>query len=109
MTLCDLCGKVAECIRKEIAGRELNVCEDCPVMNFTEEQIQIASLIDSKVQTLTAAGCDDATIMSEMLGYSMVEFERLWNTSQRGEIDELCRRLPWFYRYARIENLACST
>jgi hypothetical protein len=107
MMLCDLCGKVAECIKKEIGGQELNVCEDCPVMNFTAEQIRIAAMIDSKVQALSGVGCDDATIMREMLDYNMPEFKRLLNTSQQGEMDELCRRLPWFYRYTRIESLCC--
>ncbi len=105
MTVCDLCGKVAACIKTDIGGQELNVCEDCPVMSFTSEQIQIASAIDSRVQALSGTGCDDATIMREMLNCDMPGFERLWSTSQRAEIDELCRRLPWFHFFAKIEIL----
>lgn len=41
-----------------------------------------------------------------MLDY-MPGFKRLMDTSQQGEMDELCRRFPWFYRYATIlESLA---
>ncbi len=106
MTVCDLCGKVAECIRKEIGGQELHVCEDCPVMNFTEEEIQIASVIDDKVQALSGAGCDDATIMNEMLDYNIPGFRQLLNDSHRRELEELCRRLPGFCRFASLESLA---
>ena len=77
-------------------------------MNFTAEQIQIASMIDTKVHALSGAGCDDAMILGEMLDY-MPGFKRLMDTSQRGEMDELCRRFPWFYRYAKIlESVAAG-
>ena len=49
-------------------------------MNLTAEQKQIASMIDTKVQELSGAGCDDAS-----------------------------RRFPWFYRYAKIlESVAAG-
>ena len=51
-------------------------------MNFTAEQIQIASMIDTKVHALSGAGCDDAMILGEMLDY-MPGFKRLMDTSQR--------------------------
>ena len=77
-------------------------------MNLTAEQKQIASMIDTKVQALSGAGCDDATILGEMLDY-MPGFKRLMDTSQRGEMDELCRRFPWFYRCAKLlESLAAG-
>ena len=59
-------------------------------MTFTAEQIQIASMIDTKVEALCGAGCDDATILGEMFDY-MPGFKRLMDSSQRGEMDELCR------------------
>ena len=104
MMFCDFCGKEAECIQKKIGGQEFNVCEDCPIMSFTPEQIQIASMIDSMVQALSGAGCDDATIAGEMLDYNMPGLKLLMNTSRQSEMDELCRRFPWFHRYARIES-----
>ena len=79
---CDFCGKEAECIQKRIGGQEFNVCEDCPVMNFTPGQIQIASMIDTKVQALSGAGCDDATIVDEMLDCDMPGVKLLMNTSR---------------------------
>ncbi|MGA9391850.1 MAG: hypothetical protein WBV69_15560 [Candidatus Sulfotelmatobacter sp.] len=77
-------------------------------MNPTAEHLRIASMIEAKVQKLTGSGCDDVTIFGEMSDY-MPEFKRLIDTSQRGEMDELCRRFPWFYRYAKIlESLAAA-
>ena len=77
-------------------------------MNLSAEQLQIASMIDVKVQQLLGAGCDDATIMGEMFEY-MPGFKRLMDTSQRGEMDDLCRRFPWFYHYAKIlESVAAG-
>jgi hypothetical protein len=77
-------------------------------MNLTAEQMQIASMIDTKVQALSGAGCDDATILGEMLDY-MPGFKRLMDTSHGGEMDELCRRFPSFYRYAKIlESVAAG-
>jgi hypothetical protein len=29
MILCDLCGHARECLRKEIEGREFDICADC--------------------------------------------------------------------------------
>jgi ssDNA-binding Zn-finger/Zn-ribbon topoisomerase 1 len=106
MMSCDFCG--TECLQKEIRGQEFEICEDYPVMNFTAEQIQIASIIDTDVQALSSVGCDDAMSVGELLDY-MPGFKRLMNTSQRNEMDEPCRRLQWFYRYAKIlESVAVT-
>jgi len=75
-------------------------------MNFTPEQIQIVSMIDTRVQALSGAGRDDAKIVDEMLDFLMPEFKLLMNNS-RAEMDELYRRFPWFYRYVGIERLCC--
>ena len=45
-------------------------------MNLTAEQIQIASLIDTRVRELAAAGSDDVTTFAEMADY-MPGFKRL--------------------------------
>jgi hypothetical protein len=75
-------------------------------MTVAAEQLQIASSIDAKVQELANAGCDNTTILGEMFDH-MPGFKRLMETSQRSEMDELCRRFPWFYHYAKIlEGLA---
>jgi len=29
MMSCDLCGKTAACLQKEIEGKEFDICEDC--------------------------------------------------------------------------------
>ena len=29
MIICDLCGKVKDCLPKEIEGREYDICSDC--------------------------------------------------------------------------------
>ena len=77
-------------------------------MHLTAEQIQIASILDAKVQELAASGCDDVTILRDMFDY-MPGFKRLMDTSQKGEMDELCRRFPGFSHYATIlESLAAG-
>jgi hypothetical protein len=71
-----------------------------PAVNLSAEQLQIASLIDAKVQRLVREGHDDLTILGEMLDY-MPEFKLLLD-SGHGTMDELCRRFAGFYRYAKI-------
>jgi hypothetical protein len=40
---------------------------------------------------------------------SMPDFKRLMNMSERGDLDGLCRRFPYFYRYAQIlETIAAG-
>ena len=70
-------------------------------MNLTEEQIQIASLIDARVRELATAGSDDITIFAEMADY-MPRFKRLMDTSTQDEMDALCERFSGFYQYAKI-------
>ena len=51
-------------------------------------------------------GCDDAAVLAEMYE-EMPGFKRLLDTAAYGGMDELCRRFPWFHRYAKIlEGLA---
>jgi hypothetical protein len=38
-------------------------------MNLTAEQLQIASMIDAKMQKLVCDGNDDITILAEMFDY----------------------------------------
>ena len=70
-------------------------------MNLTAEQLQIASMIDAKIQRLVCDGNDDLTILGEMFDY-VPGFKRLMDTSEPGTMDELCRRLPGFFHYAKI-------
>jgi hypothetical protein len=60
-------------------------------MNLTAEQLQIASMIDAKMQKLVCGGNDDITILAEMFDY-MPGFKRLMDTSESDTMDELCRR-----------------
>jgi hypothetical protein len=77
-------------------------------MNLTAEQLQIGLMIDARVQELIGMGCDDATILGEMVDY-MPGFKRLMDTSQQGEMDELSRRFPWFHHYGKIlESIAAG-
>ena len=50
-------------------------------MNLTAEQLQIASMIDAKMQKLVCDGNDDLTILGEMFDY-MPGFKRLMDTSE---------------------------
>jgi hypothetical protein len=70
-------------------------------MNLTAEQLQIASMIDAKMQKLVCGGNDDITILVEMFDY-MPGFKRLMDTSESDTMDELCRRFAGFFHYAKI-------
>jgi hypothetical protein len=75
-------------------------------MNLTAKQLQIASMIDAKMQKLVGDGTDDLTILAEMFDY-MPGFKRLLDTSESDTMDELCRRFAGFFRYAKtLEMLA---
>ena len=70
-------------------------------MEFTREQLDIASRVDAKVQRLARAGRDDMGIFAEMADL-MPDFKRLMNGSKPGALDDLGRRFAGFYRYAKI-------
>jgi hypothetical protein len=70
-------------------------------MEFTPEQLNIASRIDAKVQRLDRAGRDDIGIFAEMADL-MPDFKRLMDSSKPGALDELGRRFAGFYRDAKI-------
>ena len=76
-------------------------------MNLTAEQLQIASMIDAKIQKLVCAGNDDITILVEMFDY-MPGFKRLMDTSESDTIDELCRRFARFFHYAKILKMVAA-
>ena len=70
-------------------------------MDLTGEQLEIASRLDTEVRRLIQGGNDDVAIFAAMAD-SMPEFERLMESSKRGELDELCGRFAGLYRYAKI-------
>jgi hypothetical protein len=77
-------------------------------MKLTPEQRQLAASLDAQVQELMEQGKDDITVLADMAD-SMPDFQRLMNTSKRGELDGLCRRFPYFYKYAQIlETIAAG-
>ncbi len=79
-------AEVHEATDRKVAG---DVGQLLPV-HLTAEQMQIASLIDSRVRALAGAGKDDVTIFSEMADY-MPGFKRLMDTARPGEMDNsLC-------------------
>lgn len=70
-------------------------------MEFTPEQLDIASKIDAKVQRLDRSGHDDIEIFAEMEDL-MPDFKLLMDGTKPGGLDELGRRFAGFYRYAKI-------
>jgi len=75
-------------------------------MALTAEQRWIAAKIDTRMQKLIRAGKDNMTIMAAMADH-MPAFHQLLSTAQPGDIDQLCRKFPGFYRYAKtLEALA---
>ena len=75
-------------------------------MTLSAEQLQIASMIDAKVQQLVREDYDDAGIFLEMAD-DMPAFKRLFDSGQQA-LDELCRRFFGFYHYAKILERVAS-
>jgi hypothetical protein len=72
----------------------------------TAKQIRIAARIDAAMQPLLRDGKDDIAILTGMSDH-MTDFKHLIDTAKPGVMDELCRRHPGFYRYAKVlENIA---
>lgn len=75
-------------------------------MALTSQQLWTATKIDTRMQKLIRAGKDNMAIMAAMADH-MPAFHQLLNAAQPGDIDQLARKLPGFYRYAKIlESLA---
>ncbi len=75
-------------------------------MALTNQQLWVAGKIDTRMQKLIRAGKDNMTVMAAMADH-MPAFHQLLNTAQPADIDQLARRFPGFYRYAKIlESLA---
>jgi hypothetical protein len=76
-------------------------------MNPTDEQLQIASRLDAKVQRLLEEGKTDVDVFVEMAG-DMPDFKRLLDAGQ-ALMDALCLRFEGFYHYAKIlEQIAAG-
>ena len=75
-------------------------------MNLTGEQLQIASMIDAKMQKLVCDGNDHLTILGEMFDY-MPGFKRLMDISEPDTMDELCR-FAGFFHYAKILEMVAA-
>jgi hypothetical protein len=71
-------------------------------MNLTGEQLQIASMIDAKMQKLVCDGNDKLTMLGEMFDY-MPGFKRLMDISEPDTMDELCR-FAGFFHYAKMSG-----
>ncbi len=76
-------------------------------MEFTPEQLKIASRIDAEVRRLARTGRDDIGILAGMADL-MPDFKRLMDSSKPGALDELGRRFAGFYRYAKILEAVAS-
>jgi ApbE superfamily uncharacterized protein (UPF0280 family) len=70
-------------------------------MSLTPQKLQFAASLNTQVQKHIEQGKDDIAIFADMAA-SMPDFKRLMDTSKRSELDELCRRFPYFYKCAQI-------
>jgi hypothetical protein len=68
-------------------------------MSLTEEQLQLAALIDTRVKAI--AESDDLAIFADMAD-CMPAFKRLMDASTGNDMDRLAARYAGFYRYAKI-------
>ena len=74
-------------------------------MNLSVEQLQMAALIDAKVQRLVREGHDEVSILGEM--FDCMPIFKILLDSGHDTMDELCQRFGGFYHYAKIlETLA---
>jgi len=77
-------------------------------MALTSDQRRIVAKIDTRARKLIRAGKDHMAIMVAMADH-MPAFHRLLSAAQPGDIDQLSREFPGFYRYAKIiESLAAG-
>ena len=75
-------------------------------MKLTPEQVRLAERIDARVKRL--AGCDDIALFMAMAD-DMPDFKRVMDAASRDGMDELCRKLDGFYRYAKVlETIAAG-
>jgi hypothetical protein len=70
-------------------------------MALTQQQLWIAMKIDARVQKLLRAGKDNMAIMAAMADH-MPAFHQLMNIAEPHDLDQLTRKFPGFYRYAKI-------
>jgi hypothetical protein len=77
-------------------------------MTLTADQHWIAAKIDTRMQKLIRAGKDDMAIMAAMADH-MPAVHQLLSTVQPVDMEQLTRKFPGFYRYAKIlESLAAG-
>ncbi|MGD0108629.1 MAG: hypothetical protein ABSC06_32000 [Rhodopila sp.] len=77
-------------------------------MALTAEQRWIATKIDTRMGKLVRAGKDDMAILGAMADH-MPQVKQLLDTVPSSDLDELIRKFPGVYRYAKIlEALAAS-
>jgi hypothetical protein len=75
-------------------------------MALTSQQLWIAAKIDTKMQKLIRAGKDNLAIVAAMADH-MPAFHQLLGAAEPDDMDQLARKFPSFYRYAKIlESLA---
>jgi hypothetical protein len=71
------------------------------------QQLQMAALIDAKMQRILREGHDEVSILGEMFDY-MPGFKRLMDISEPDTMDELCRRFSGFFHYAKILEMVAA-
>ena len=71
------------------------------------QQLQMAALIDAKMQRILREGHDEVSILGEMFDY-MPGFKRLMDISEPDTMDELCRRFSRFFHYAKIIEMVAA-
>ena len=76
-------------------------------MALTNQQLWIATKIDTRMQKLIRAGKDNMAIMAAMADH-MPAFHELLTAAQPAEMDQLTRKFPGFYRYAKILELLAT-
>ena len=75
---------------------------------LTVEQLKAGAAIDAKVRSLHRTGCDGLDLFVAMSD-DMATFKWLMDSTEREDMDELCRRFDGFFHYAKLlESIAAG-
>ena len=86
---------------RDTIGPFAPVTEMRVAMTLTPELLDIAARIDARVQRLVRGGSDNLAVFMAMAD-RMPDFKRVMDAAGQDGMDELCRQLDGFYRYAKV-------
>ncbi len=74
-------------------------------MSLTPKQLEIASMINEKVQVILRQGGNDLTVLAELADH-MPRFKQLLESAKSGDLDELIHRFEGFSQNKKILKIS---